>query len=209
MTVWIVLLGILLFLVFLLFLPVSLCISFEEEIKGRIKFCFFTVFVFSGKQKQSLKKKRKPTVEKEKNSALNVSNLIKQRGLFGFLKIMLQIGKLGEETAKKIFSHFIIKDLKLKIRVSGEDAAKTAIIYGQVCSSVYPAMSILLSHAKYQNYEIQITPEFAAQKSEVHFFISGKIKLCFILSIFGYALWQGVKIYRSLKTDNLTKQKEF
>ncbi|MEE1300182.1 MAG: DUF2953 domain-containing protein, partial [Acutalibacteraceae bacterium] len=72
--------------------------------------------------------------------------------------------------SKVIRKRFTIKEISIGFTVTGEDAADTAIKYGQVASVIFPAMSFLTRNLKVRKYDIELTPDFLAtkQKASLH-----------------------------------------
>lgn len=87
------------------------------------------------------------------------------------LALMAFIGAQGKGTLSKVIrKRFTIKNIQIGFTVTGEDAADTAIKYGQVASVVFPAMSFLTRNMKVRKYDIELTPDFLAtkQKASLH-----------------------------------------
>ena len=75
-------------------------------------------------------------------------------------------GTLGKVIRKR----FTVKNCQIGLTVTGDDAADTAIKYGEVASVVFPAVSFLTKNLKVRKYDVQITPDFLAtkQKASLH-----------------------------------------
>ncbi|HZJ78598.1 MAG TPA: DUF2953 domain-containing protein, partial [Clostridia bacterium] len=56
--------------------------------------------------------------------------------------------------------------LYVNITVSKGDAAQTAIEYGKICSQVFPAMGFICSNMKVKKYDLNISPDYLANKSK-------------------------------------------
>lgn len=87
------------------------------------------------------------------------------------LALMAFIGSQTKGTLSKVIQkRFTIKNLQIGFTVTGEDAADTAIKYGEVASVLFPAMSFLTRNLKVRKYDIELTPDFLAtkQKASVH-----------------------------------------
>ena len=81
------------------------------------------------------------------------------------------IGSQTKGTLSKVIQkRFTIKEISIGFTVTGEDAADTAIKYGQVASVIFPAMSFLTRNMKVRKYDIELTPDFLAtkQKASLH-----------------------------------------
>lgn len=87
------------------------------------------------------------------------------------LALLAFIGSQTKGTLSKVITkRFTIKNIQIGFTVTGEDAADTAIKYGQVASVVFPAMSFLTRNMKVRKYDIELTPDFLAtkQKASLH-----------------------------------------
>lgn len=87
------------------------------------------------------------------------------------LALLAFIGSQTKGTLSKVIRKRItIKEISIGFTVTGEDAADTAIKYGQVASVVFPAMSFLTRNMKVRKYDIELTPDFLAtkQKASLH-----------------------------------------
>ena len=87
------------------------------------------------------------------------------------LALLAFIGSQTKGTLSKVIQkRFTIKEISIGFTVTGEDAADTAIKYGQVASVIFPAMSFLTRNMKVRKYDIELTPDFLAtkQKASLH-----------------------------------------
>lgn len=92
---------------------------------------------------------------------------------FSFDSILALFSYLGRETGKtlgKVFRKIIIKQFCVGLTVSGDDAAKTAIKYGTVSAIIFPAMGRFVATQNVKEYDIDINPDFLANKDtgELH-----------------------------------------
>lgn len=165
-------LSVILFFLILLCCPVFLQLSFKESLSLKIKFLFFSINVYPPKNKDKLKKE----IEKKdnrKNFVLVNSkffNIIKERGFFGFLKILRYLIDFFLNSAKSLLKKMHITSFNLYLLVADEDAATLAINYGRVCTLVGYAKSVLLKDVNEKKYKIKIVPDFKSTRSEVDFF---------------------------------------
>ena len=119
----------------------------------------------------SRKKPVKKASKKEENAAVKwVKNTFKEKGLGGLMNAFKEIAKLAGTFLKPIFKHTRIKHLDLNVTVAFEDAAQTAINYGYFCSGIYPALAVLLRIMKYDDYSVNIAPDFDKQEPEFDVF---------------------------------------
>lgn len=67
---------------------------------------------------------------------------------------------------------FVVDELMVDMTVTKNDAAQTAIYYGQLCSTVFPMLGAFVTKYKVRKYDFNITPDFLARKSTAEMHIS-------------------------------------
>lgn len=133
-------------------------------------------------RKKSDKKTKKKSEKKEENAAVKwIKDTFKESGLGGLLNAFKEIAKLAGTFLKPIFKHIRIKNLDLNVTVAFEDAADTAVNYGYFCSGIYPALAILLRIMKYDDYSVNIVPDFDKKKPEFDVFVNLSILPWFVV----------------------------
>ncbi|MCI2161699.1 MAG: DUF2953 domain-containing protein [Oscillospiraceae bacterium] len=170
---WIIL-GILLIL---LFSPLCVTMIYQESFCAKIRFLFLTYTFPPQKSKEKVsQKEKKPEKQKKKKEDIDSQkdqskwkNLFKERGLGGMLDLMKKFMEQVTAPIKKLLTHFHIKKLVCEVSVSTEDAAETAILYGQACAVIYPAVAMLTEAAKLYQFTVLVAPDFDKKKSSVNF----------------------------------------
>ena len=192
--------------------PVSFEMVFEEEFSLRIGFLFFHYRVLPRPQK---KKKKKEQKKKEKPARVGrfskIKELALQKGFSGFLKLLQALSQVALQSAKKIFSHTTVRLLWLNLTVGGEDAAQTAVRYGEICGLVSSSLTALLSAVKYRerDVKVRVAPDFQNEKSSVKFRARLKIKLLFLLTAVLSALIGILRVFlQNRKESGQPDQKE-
>ena len=121
----------------------------------------------NGNEKKPDKKSKKQSEKKKENAAVKwVKTTFKEKGLNGLLNAFKEIAKLAGNLLKPIFKHIRIKQLDLNVTVAFDNAADTAVYYGYFCSGIYPALAILLRVMKYDDYSVNIVPDFDKKEPE-------------------------------------------
>lgn len=67
---------------------------------------------------------------------------------------------------------FVVDELMVDMTVTKNDAAQTAIYYGQLCSTVFPMLGAFVTKYKVRKYDFNITSDFLARKSTAEMHIS-------------------------------------
>lgn len=191
--------GITLLFAWLLFCPVSLEARYEEQLTARVGFLFFHYTVLPVKKDETEKREEKE--EKQKKPS-KLKELLQQNGLSGFVQLLRALSRAAYGSLKKVLSHTVVQLFDLSMTVGGEDAAQTAIRYGEVCGAVFSALSVLFSKVKWKRREIHIAPDFQEGKNTVLFHIRVKIKLFFLISAALSAILSFIKAYLKLKKES-------
>ena len=106
---------------------------------------------------------------KEKKKQSLFGSLREQRGFFGAVKFFADLGRLLGGGMVRIYRGVTVERFTLRASVCGEDAADTAIRYGEICCFAFPALSYLLTHARRYRQDIAITPNFAGDGNTIQF----------------------------------------
>ena len=101
---------------------------------------------------------------------------MKENGLSGFLGLLRAVADVVSKFAKKTFEKINIKAFKLSLVVAGDDAADTAIKYGQTQALVGAAAALLLCGVIKENCQVNVSPGFNEKDSSVDFYA----KVCFL-----------------------------
>lgn len=204
MTAFYIIFTIVLLIILIITMPVNVYISYEDKLSAKIKFLFLALDLFDEKghgdedknqeNGESLDKKRKPA--KAKKSKLK--NIIKKRGLSGFIDLVKFSSETLTNLTKDLLYSIKISSLKLKIIVSGDDTADTALKYGYVCSTVYCFVNILnnVSNIKNRPY-VNIAPDFLGEKSSVSFELIFHTRIIYITNAIFKALFKCITYYFS------------
>ena len=95
---------------------------------------------------------------------------------------------------KRLFKKIRIRDVYIDWVVGSEDAAKTALKYGGLCTAFYSAAEWLRAYMDAKIREINIEADFDAEKDDI--FIYGTLRLRISTAI-GCALWLGFRVIRT------------
>lgn len=197
---WLWILGSAASLVILLLIS-SVHVSFHYEKKAAFKVRWLFFSVDSEKEKKQKETEKKPAEKKEKEKKKQkpsfLESLYKGEGLSGIIDILSQAAETAKGAMSYIFNKLIVKSFVVDISVSAEDAASTAIRYGQVCAAVYPCAGVIVSNTRCRSYRVDIYPDFdSGAKTLVKADFKGKIKVVFLLKAL---LTYGLELFRVYK----------
>ena len=195
--------GIFLIFAIVLACPVIADIQFKDSFGVKIKVLGIPITVFPQKEKpQSEEKKKKPKEEKEKTGKFSkIKGILESKGLSGLLDFFKELAGVAAGTGKKLFSHLVIYQLSVDISISNEDAAKTAIQYGQACAVVYPAMSMITTVAKCKQSHVCVIADFDDKKTKADFRLKAGMRPIFVLTAGISGLIRLIKVYRRHTAD--------
>lgn len=169
---WIVL-SILALIVFLLFCPLTLRLTYCESFKATLFLYgipirherilkFFTKD--EPKQKNAEKKPSKPKEKTKLSETLS--------DFTSFLKAITRAFK--SVLVDSVPKHLSIKLKQLHVRVATQDAAKTALLYGTIHSAAETLVDLLLEYTRfsYRKGKVQIVSDFQSTACKVDFCLS-------------------------------------
>ena len=198
-----VILSILIILFAASVVPIKIYVSFQDNLDLKINWLFFKIYPMKEKKKKKPKKNKEISVKSDNNT-----NEVKKEKNSEIVKKFLEAFKLIyfylKNYFEKLLKHLIIKDLDLKVEISEEDAAKTAISYGKACAVLYPILSFICNRVVVKKKTIFISPNFFKETSKVEFRLAATIKPLFILINAGSFLIKYIKI----KTNKAVRKNE-
>lgn len=154
-----------------LFCRLHLCASYEEDFFVYLRFLFlrFRLRLPSGGKNKEARKKRDADASKNR-----VRLFLSHFGnFFTFVR----------KTLQSLLRHLQVDRLELWLVVAGEDAAETALLYGEACSVVFPTAAFLQSLKHTHRQYVKVTPGFNAPESSVRFAFDVSIRLGTLLGI--------------------------
>lgn len=165
-----ILLGIVLFIALVMFIPITLRASYKEEFWCAVYIGFVKLQLVPAKPKKEKKKKKakKQTqkTEQPKKATEKKPSLIKKYGIEWLFNLIKKVAELAVSALQDFFSHILVKKLSLSISVAGDDAADTAIKYGKYCAVVYPAVGTIVRVVKCKGYGVDINPNFRKKQKQ-------------------------------------------
>lgn len=180
MTALYIILGIVMFFIILLSIPVVLDMTYTDKFYLSVSWLFLKFKLLPHEEKE--KKKKQPEEEKtadqpkeqtqtdESVQKPKKDNFIKvfynNQGVTGIIELVKNcasyLGQFGKGFLKSIY----IKKLEIAINVSESDAASTAIKYGKICQEIYPPLGFICSSCHVKNYNVDIRANYCGQKTK-------------------------------------------
>ena len=197
MTAVYVLLGIVVFFVFILSTRITINAEFFEEFKLNISWLFIKIPILPSKKSDKPKKEKEPKEEPESEEQPEETKEEKEKkeNIFvkfyhnqGFDGVIELVNNIAFDLGKMFNSfrkHIVIRKLYLFMTVTGGcDAAETALKYGETCQKVFPALSLICTTFPVKKYDIEIEPDFLGLKDSAQFDVSVHIRPIFFINAF-------------------------
>lgn len=206
MTALYIILGIAVVIIILLICPVSVYIHYDGNTVFFIRYLFFKFHVMPQKKENKKEKEvsensdnKKEIKEEKKNPLLEYKD---EHGWEGMIDILKTIAEIIADVLKKISRHIVIKKLEVNLMFVGEDAADSAVKFGEICAVIFPVISLIENNVKKCNHKEDISPGFLAEKTEYELLFKAKIKSVFLVQII---LSDGLKLILKL-TKSVAKK---
>ena len=182
-----VLLGIGLLFWSALSVPVRVTLAYDSKIRVSVKYLFIKIDVLPAESKKN--KNKKPKKEKEpkppkepqtdtepkKKKPNPILEMVKANGYDGMMTVVSNLGRVLSTYGGKLFRSVVFERLDLNISVGTGDSAATAIKYGKTCQKVFPVMGFICSNNLVKKYDINVEPDFLANKTEGSFYCDMRI----------------------------------
>ena len=209
-----IILGVLLLLFSLTLLNVVWYAEYDEELRVLVRIGFLKIQLAPSKPEKEKSKKKSPKKQKKKKPKKKtdkpkekkpsfIKQLHKEHGVSGIINIVQRLSELVVGALKGVFSHLVVTELTVKLEISGEDAAETAIKYGKVCAALFPALGVITKIVKVKHYNVSVTPVFSDKPGTTRAYAKAKAKLR-LIHILRHLLTKGIsalKLYTDVKNS--------
>lgn len=189
------LLGLMVLLVLaLLFIPVTGRMAYDGEFTARIRVLGIPIRLAPRPEQQPKKpkkksKKAKRTKRSTRSKLREIQSLLKEDGVGSTLRFLKDVAGLAGRTIGKALGAVTVKQLQLRLVIATEDAATTALRYGQVCSVLYPALAAIEHKVRMQHRQVQVEPNFLLEQSVVRFDLRFRVSVWRLLGAGITLLW--------------------
>ena len=171
--------GIILLLILILIIPISADIRYKDELFVKVK--YGSIGVFDSSQHNPENEKEKPSVKKENKKAKEkkenpITKIFNEKGKIEVIKFLACLIKYA---ISRIILVISFRKFFVKIVVSSDDAANTAIAYGAVCAAVYPIINIFEQNTNLSVKEVGIYTDFEKISPEIETAVTLKTRLIY------------------------------
>lgn len=154
-----------------------------------VAFLHFTLYPAKGSPRKKRKKKGKPDKKKDE---LEEQKPEGQKG--GGTEQFKQWFRIGMDVLRKLRRRLRVNMLQVRHVVAGEDAAKTAIAYGNTCAAVAAILPGLNNLLSIRRQDIKIDVDFTGRASKIY-----------VNVIISLAVWEIIYIAGSLMIPIIQK----
>jgi len=197
-----IILSVILLIFILLFAPVS--VRFYTNGEEKYSFYIFGIKFFDSEKEKHIKTKKsdknQEQVERKetKKEESKIAKLFfKEKEKNGTVRAIKFFAEIFVTILKKLV--WFIKKLKFRnidinLFVGSENAAKTAIEYGVICTALYPLLSLITTNASVKYKAININADFNSTciSGEVSFFVTARPIYAIIAFIKGYKEYKNI-----------------
>lgn len=168
-----VLLGLILFFILVLTIPVHVTFTYSDKIYLTVRYLFIKLNILPVGEKKQKPKKEKPAKEEEKaeedakpKKKMPIMDMLKANGYDGLMEILSNLCRILSRWGGKVFKSVVFDEIEIYITVGTGDSASTAIEYGKACQKVYPLLGFLCANNAVKRYDCSVEPDFLANHSE-------------------------------------------
>lgn len=200
----IIVLSILLVLIILCILPITVELSLKDSFDLRIKYAGITVF--DKNKKTSEKRESQPSEAKKESPKENFfKKTCEEKGLIGAFKYFASLCGIVIKKALWVVKRLKFRHFKLDLTVCSDNAAKTAIEYGGVCSAVYPVITFLVTNLNFKPEQVNISTDFDKTNPELQISFAVTARLWHFVVVLLTALSEYLKLQRKERKLNERK----
>lgn len=163
-----------LLLALLLFLPLTVQITFSEKLDLNIKIFNIKIFEYKKLNNQN-KKSDEPKENYDVNKATDILSVVKS-----YFEVVCEILKILYEHLKR---KLIISKFAFSVSFGFDDAASTGIFSGAVYTLVNVFYAYILNNFKVRKHNVQIQPDFNNKCFDINFLIKFNISLYWIICL--------------------------
>lgn len=184
----------------LLLLPVKIDFAYDGEVFFKVKYLGFTLI----NSEEKVKKTKKVSKKKKKDNSQTKKSTNKQKNITDTIKYYSNMIQLALKQLRWLIKFIKIRKFVFDLTVATDNAASTAIEYGEMCAVVYPIISFIQTNTnfKFKTDNINIRPDFETSDSKLKASVLVKAKLIICLIAIARLLWDYTKKQRKESEKN-------
>lgn len=177
-------LGLLLFLFFLTWVPVRAVVRFRESFQVELRYLFLRIPLVPGDEpleEEEEAEGEEPSGEKA-SLAKRLQSVLREKGLSGFLQGLAELLGLVKKALGGVFRRLRLRRFDLYLCLAGaDDPAGAAVRYGQVAAGIYGACGGLFSRMPCRRKGVSIDLNYSAQENIIDFSAEVSIVPLFVI----------------------------
>lgn len=155
-----VLVGILLFVLFLLLLPVHTRVRYDGALQVWAGLGPVLLRIFPLKQRKNKPKKEKTQKADKSEKKANPKKKLTPEIIFDFIR-------LGLEALGTLKRQLVLSNLTVHLKIASGDAAGTAILYGRIAAAVSALYPVLERNLRVKKTDIAVDADFDGKKTDI------------------------------------------
>ena len=183
-----VLLGLLALLVLLLVVPVRLRVRYDTALAATLWVLFVPIRLLPKDETQKTEQqadKPQPKAEKPKPKKKSLKESLsfeqhaaelKRNGVVAAALWLKEIADRVLTATDRVLNAVTVTRLFARADIAQDDAAKTALTYGRVCATVFPALGLIESKLTVKRQDVQIAPAFCEEQTR--FCFDTRLRVC-------------------------------
>lgn len=176
---WLVIVGIILAIIFLIVLsPIKIYVSASDTILVKIRLLFLNLYTFDS----SVEKKTEKDIKEKDNIKSTIGKITNQDDNYNKIVILIKMLKSILSKFAKLLKHTVVEKFNFNITVAGNDAADTAIKYGNVCSIVYPLSTLLSKCVNFKPENISVYSNFNDNNTNFNLSFLISVRVIYLIS---------------------------
>ena len=188
--------GVLLIFAIILICPVILDLRFQDDLLIRVRILGIPFRVFQEKETDTLPIKKKEKEREKKGKLSKIKVILERKGVSGLFELIMELKSIVTGIGRNLFSHVVVYRLSLDIAVSNEDAAQTALQYGQACAVIYPTVNAIQTVTKCKITHVCVIADFEEKESKADFHLTAGIRPIFVIIAGIGSFLKLIKVYR-------------
>lgn len=183
-------LGLLLFLFFLTWIPVRAVVRFRESFQVELRYLFLRIPLVPGdgpleeeeEEEQGEEAEREEPSEEKASLAKRLQSVLSEKGLNGFLQGLAELLGLVKKALGGVFRRLRLRRFDLYLCLAGvDDPAGAAVRYGQVAAGIYGACGGLFSMMPCRRKGVSVDLNYTAQENIIDFSAEVSIVPLFVI----------------------------
>ncbi len=161
--------GIVVIALLLPLLPISVRLTYHDELTVRISVLGIVLFRYPSLQSTDDKQQRDKLSEEAKQPTLlmDLSRSLKEDGVGTVLTHLQGLARIAVGAVRRVLAAVTVDRLTLRLYIASEDASATAQNVGRVCGVVYPALTTIQAFVRVRRRDVTVTPDYLAEQGRV------------------------------------------